>query len=698
MVKGLVSLLAGDPAAAGAGGSYADTGATGPGSAARFDTPQHIVHDPVASVLYVADAGNLCIRVVKNLTAAGGGVVTTLAGRCRPSAAPTAGVDGPFDSAAFVYPTALALDARREMLYVADTCAVRRVVVQTGEVSTVAGGACGPSVDGVGTLATFAGITGLAYEPFEGALIVSDFSSSRLRKVNLYTLQVTTISVGVLGAQSRAGAIALDPTSGAVIVADSTFNALSVAANTTTRGGGLPPTQRALLAGTPNRPASPLSTTVNGFGSVATFSIPSAVAIDPATGLAFVTDAANGGQIRTVTLLHLVPAAAATTTTARRASSPVCDGRWHHLARSYAGGSNGAVRTYLDGDLFAQSADSLAVNASRGIRIGWSGNASDALGGDYFEGALSEVRVYARELSPDEVRSLSLPVVSVALGAAGYITPSTPSPDLTVVYAATCSPGSAGPISSFVRDPLTNTWGAAPPLACTACRGGEFAVGGEPVCQGSLCPPGQWGQASAKSAAEALCKDCASGLYTANPGETSCFGSVCPPGSFGAGGQNNAFSATCSLCPSGQFTTSAGQTACLGAQCPPGTSGSLGSTANVSLAIACSPCSAGMFMPTSGAGACSGGPCWQGSFGPRGMTTQAAATCTFCPPGQWTSSRGMSACQGTPCPLGTFGTAGNYFTPTCSIAARPASGPTSPGPRRARARSAPRDPTPPPGP
>jgi sugar lactone lactonase YvrE len=84
----------------------------GAGATARFSEPRGLAVDKAGAV-YVADAGNHCIR--KIVTGASGlATVSTVAGG-------SAGyVDGPLARARFDTPTAVAIDAQGRV-YVADT-------------------------------------------------------------------------------------------------------------------------------------------------------------------------------------------------------------------------------------------------------------------------------------------------------------------------------------------------------------------------------------------------------------------------------------------------------------------------------------------------------------------------------------------------------------------------------------------------
>lgn len=82
------------------------------------------------------------------------------------------------------------------LIYIGDTCTIRLFDTSTMSVNIVAGisGTC-TSLDGVGTAATFATVTGLTYDG-NNYLYISDYYS--IRRMDLQTKEVTTIA-GVYG-------------------------------------------------------------------------------------------------------------------------------------------------------------------------------------------------------------------------------------------------------------------------------------------------------------------------------------------------------------------------------------------------------------------------------------------------------------------------------------------------------------------
>jgi sugar lactone lactonase YvrE len=174
IATGEVSTLAGSVTP-----GYAD----GIGSAASFKRPSGVAVDGNGN-LFVSDQYNHRIRKVIIAT----GEVTTLAG---------SGSYGTLDaigtSASFFYPTGIALDGSGN-LFVADMGShrIRKIVISTGEVSTLAGNTQG-YVDAAGNLASFYRPNGLSADG-SGQLFVSDYGNHRIRKIDISTALVTTLA------------------------------------------------------------------------------------------------------------------------------------------------------------------------------------------------------------------------------------------------------------------------------------------------------------------------------------------------------------------------------------------------------------------------------------------------------------------------------------------------------------------------
>jgi sugar lactone lactonase YvrE len=157
--------------------------ADGRGAEARFYLPSGIAGDQ-AGKLFVADTFNHAIRQVIIAT----GAVTTLAG----SPGETGNRDGTGAAARFFYPTDVASDERGN-LFIADWHgqAIRKLVVATGVVTTLAGAAEKPgNSDGNAQAARFNGLHGMVSDG-AGNLFVADSENRTIRKIVLATGSVS---------------------------------------------------------------------------------------------------------------------------------------------------------------------------------------------------------------------------------------------------------------------------------------------------------------------------------------------------------------------------------------------------------------------------------------------------------------------------------------------------------------------------
>lgn len=152
----------------------------GVGTAASFNTPTGITTD--GTNLYVADQQNNKIRKIVIAT----GVVTTLAG------SGVAGwADGTGTAAKFNYPQAITTDGSN--LYVADfrNARIRKIVIATGQVTTLAGGNGTNALDGIGTAAGFGAMAGITTD---GTNLYVTEVPGRIRKIVISTGAVSTLA------------------------------------------------------------------------------------------------------------------------------------------------------------------------------------------------------------------------------------------------------------------------------------------------------------------------------------------------------------------------------------------------------------------------------------------------------------------------------------------------------------------------
>ena len=171
----------------------------GTGAAASFNAPTGVAVDAGGNV-YVGDRLNNRIR---KITPAG--VVTTLAGS-------SSGYNDNTGAAAqFNGPMGVAVDPSGSFLYVADfnNHCIRRVVIASGVVSTIAGNGSAGFVEDVGVNARFSAPTSVGVESTTGNLYVTDSGNFRIRKINISTGDVSTLAGSISGTADGTGAAAL---------------------------------------------------------------------------------------------------------------------------------------------------------------------------------------------------------------------------------------------------------------------------------------------------------------------------------------------------------------------------------------------------------------------------------------------------------------------------------------------------------
>ncbi|TAE30507.1 MAG: T9SS C-terminal target domain-containing protein [Candidatus Kapaibacterium sp.] len=154
------------------------------GAGAQFNSPCHIVRDGAGNV-YIADRFNNRIR---RMTPSG--VVTTLAG-----SGTAGGMNGTGTAAEFNRPYGIAINAAGTILYVAEAVGhrIRQIVIATGVVTTIAGSGTAGYADGTGVAAQFNEPIGLCTEG-AGNLIVAEQWNHRIRRVVIASGVVTTVA------------------------------------------------------------------------------------------------------------------------------------------------------------------------------------------------------------------------------------------------------------------------------------------------------------------------------------------------------------------------------------------------------------------------------------------------------------------------------------------------------------------------
>jgi len=169
----------------------------GTGAAAHFNGPHGVVFDQMGNA-FVADTGNHTIRRVVLAT----GAVSTIAG----SPGVSGSADGSGAVARFKSPWGLAIDTNSgfSTIYIADSGnnTIRRLDVANNQVTTIAGTAGpGASMDGMGTTARFNSPRAVALDASTNKLYIADSLNNTVRVYNIGTTIVVTLygMAGVAG-------------------------------------------------------------------------------------------------------------------------------------------------------------------------------------------------------------------------------------------------------------------------------------------------------------------------------------------------------------------------------------------------------------------------------------------------------------------------------------------------------------------
>ena len=150
-------------------GTGSSGSANGTGTSASFNYPRGITTD--GTNLYEVDHNHLIRKIVIST-----GAVTTVAGT-----GSSGWANGTGTSASFSYPRGITTDGTN--LYVADMFnhLIRKIVISTGAVTTVAGTGSQGSADGTGTSASFYRPTGITTDGTN--LYVADYVNNLIRKI-----------------------------------------------------------------------------------------------------------------------------------------------------------------------------------------------------------------------------------------------------------------------------------------------------------------------------------------------------------------------------------------------------------------------------------------------------------------------------------------------------------------------------------
>lgn len=266
----LEATLAGTLLVVAGNGTQGFAGDGGPATAAQMNKPQGLAFGPNGT-LYLADTGNARIRAVTQ------GTMTTFGGT---GASSYSGDGGPAIAASFRLPTALAIDGTGALL-VCDTADHRIRRIRNGTITTFAGnGLQGFSGDGAAAAqAEFDSPSGLAVAP-DGRVFIADTHNQRIRVVSADGLIGTYAGTGQRGSTGDAGTASAATLSnprglaltsdGALLIADADSERIrsvdAAGVMHTLAGAGVEGTSRDGALGAQAALHAPRALAVNSFG------------------------------------------------------------------------------------------------------------------------------------------------------------------------------------------------------------------------------------------------------------------------------------------------------------------------------------------------------------------------------------------------------------------------------------------------
>lgn len=259
---------------------------------AKFNAPMGMVMDASRN-FYFCDSYNHRIKKIDGAT----GAVTQIAGQTTPTpflASDSGSNDGTGNgNARFNQPSGMTYDPSG-ILYVADreNNKIRKLVLATGAVSTIAGGGSGSQtgyIDAAGTAARFSKPTDLVFRTENGTsfLYVADAGNHCIRKINLTTNAVTTYA-GTNSSGTTEGALATARFNNPTSLAFSSTGILYVVDRGNQKIRKIENSIVSTLAG------SGTNASTNGTAGAAAFADPYGIAIDGGDNV-YVTQALDGG-------------------------------------------------------------------------------------------------------------------------------------------------------------------------------------------------------------------------------------------------------------------------------------------------------------------------------------------------------------------------------------------------------------------
>jgi len=604
-----------------------------------FSRPTGVTVSPTTGMIIVVDSDDSCIHVIDHF-----GAASNLAGSCGVTQGSSDGIKA---LASFNHPISATVLPSSGTVAVADTNnnLIRLITIPSGSVSTL-------TLTGLNSgLSSPHGIASTVSE----YLIATDTLNNRVLRISLTGETIVlagggfsgyTNGIGESASFSHPKGVAVIPSSGKIVVADSNNNCIRLLSTDI-------PSSVSTLSGTCG--SSP--GTSDGSSGIAQFNHPISLAILTESEVIVVADFISSlirlvdklGTVKTLVVSGLdrpygvsvslggaILIADSLNKRVIQVSAPLvlaaCDSKWHHISIKYEASPKPILSGFLDGVISSKRNGILtlpSLNQST-LKIGWSGSRT-VNSGSIFVGQLSDVRIYNRSLSLNEIVVLSQPPASRFRNSVML-----PSPTIgQTTYSISCAPGFFGAQNSIDKSVYDGSWSVPSNFNCTPCNPGTFSYSNQSAC--SPCRPGTFA-----SSGQSVCTPCAAGTFGTN-GETSaaCSGNVtCPAGFYALpGATTNSVNSleTCFPCPTGTFGSKPGLTS-------PNCSGTCGNgTVSSSGQITCL-CPPGYFNSSSNSYLLECSPCPAGTFNFAATTTSQLTTCKKCRANFFSPFPGSSSC------------------------------------------------------
>jgi sugar lactone lactonase YvrE len=269
--------------------------------------PYHICIDSVNKFLYFADRTFHRVRKVNMQN----GNVSSVAGSGVGTIA-----NGVGSSASFNSPAGICIDSTDTNLYVSEFSnnMIRKIVIASQDVTVVAGSGTATIVDAVGTFAGFRMPVGICIDKSDNYLYIADQGNNRIRKIEISSKIVTTLAGAAFGHADGIGTNALFQSPQGIAIDNNDY--VYVADQGSNRIRMISP------MGIVSTIAGSLATITDGLGTTSAYTIPSNVWVNKQGTLLRTLDS-GAHLIRNINILRITSASSVSLPSPISSSEPV---------------------------------------------------------------------------------------------------------------------------------------------------------------------------------------------------------------------------------------------------------------------------------------------------------------------------------------------------------------------------------------